>query len=149
MYTSRLVGCKQGRYKPRYQPVKTKCRRFKPKYFACSAKRTQDRPKISTCRQIKKVQAETFNMHGKRRKGHGLKLQCLQQRRRRLQLSICSVQAGRGFVTTAWRILRLRMEERSPIWRVAANILNKQSRTAGKVWSSSLGVGRGTNNSSP
>jgi hypothetical protein len=35
-------------------------------------------------------------------------------------------------VTTAWRILRLRMEERPPIWRVAANILNKQSRTADK-----------------
>jgi hypothetical protein len=34
------------------------------------------------------------------------------------------------------------------IWRVAANILNKQSRTADKGWSSSLGVGRGTNNSS-
>ena len=28
-------------------------------------------------------------------------------------------------VTTAWRILRLRMEERPPIWRQAANILNK------------------------
>jgi hypothetical protein len=27
-------------------------------------------------------------------------------------------------VTTSWRILRLRMEERPPIWRVAANILN-------------------------
>jgi hypothetical protein len=27
------------------------------------------------------------------------------------------------------------------IWRVAANILNKQSRTADKGWSSSLGVG--------
>jgi len=27
-------------------------------------------------------------------------------------------------VTTVWRILRLRMEERPPIWRVAANILN-------------------------
>jgi hypothetical protein len=26
------------------------------------------------------------------------------------------------------------------VWRVAANILNKQSRTAGKGWSSSLGV---------
>ena len=33
-------------------------------------------------------------------------------------------------VTTAWRFLRLRMEERPPIWRVAGNILNKQSRTA-------------------
>jgi hypothetical protein len=29
------------------------------------------------------------------------------------------------------------------IWRVAANILNKQSRTADSGWSSSLGVGRG------
>jgi hypothetical protein len=34
------------------------------------------------------------------------------------------------------------------IWRVAANILNKQSQTAEKGWSSSLGVGRGANNSS-
>ena len=30
-------------------------------------------------------------------------------------------------VTTAWRFLRLRTEERSTLWRVAANILNKQS----------------------
>ena len=44
-------------------------------------------------------------------------------------------------VTMARRILRLRMEERPPIWRVAANILNKQSRTADKGLSSSLGVG--------
>jgi hypothetical protein len=29
------------------------------------------------------------------------------------------------------------------IWTVAANILNKQSRTADKGWPSSLGVGRG------
>jgi hypothetical protein len=35
------------------------------------------------------------------------------------------------------------------IWRVAANILNKQSRTVDKGWSSNLGVGRGANNSSP
>jgi hypothetical protein len=33
-------------------------------------------------------------------------------------------------------------------WRVAANILNKQSRTADKGWSSSLGVGCGANNPS-
>jgi hypothetical protein len=33
------------------------------------------------------------------------------------------------------------------IWRVAADILNKQSRTADKGWPSSLGVGRGANNS--
>jgi hypothetical protein len=32
------------------------------------------------------------------------------------------------------------------IWRVAANILNKQLRTADKGWSSSLGVGLGANN---
>jgi hypothetical protein len=50
-------------------------------------------------------------------------------------------------VTTAWHDLRLRMEERPAVWRVAANILNKQSRTADKAWSSSLGVGRGANNS--
>jgi hypothetical protein len=35
------------------------------------------------------------------------------------------------------------------VWRVAANILNKQSRTSDKGWSSSLVVGRGANNSSP
>jgi hypothetical protein len=35
------------------------------------------------------------------------------------------------------------------IWRVATNILNKQSRTTDKGWSSSLGVGRGADNSSP
>ena len=45
------------------------------------------------------------------------------------------------WVTTAWRVLRLQMEERPPIWRVAANKLNKQSRTADKGWSSSLGLG--------
>jgi hypothetical protein len=35
------------------------------------------------------------------------------------------------------------------MWNVAANVLNKQSRTADKEWYSSLGVGRGANNSSP
>ena len=34
-------------------------------------------------------------------------------------------------------------------WREAANVLNKQSQTAVKRWPSSLGVGRGANNSSP
>jgi hypothetical protein len=52
-------------------------------------------------------------------------------------------------VTTAWRVLRLPMEERPPIWTVAANILNKQLRTAEKGCSSRLGVGRGANKSSP
>jgi hypothetical protein len=32
-------------------------------------------------------------------------------------------------------------------WKAAANILNKQPRTADKGWSSSLGVGCGANNS--
>ena len=52
-------------------------------------------------------------------------------------------------VTEARRVLRLRIKERPPIWRVAANIFNKQSQTAEKGWSFSFGVGRGANNSSP
>jgi hypothetical protein len=52
-------------------------------------------------------------------------------------------------VTTAWRVLRLRMEERPPIWRVAVNKLNKQPRRADENWSSNLGVERGANNLSP
>jgi hypothetical protein len=35
------------------------------------------------------------------------------------------------------------------IWRVAANVLNKQLQTAYKEWSSSLGVGYEANSSSP
>jgi hypothetical protein len=35
------------------------------------------------------------------------------------------------------------------VWRVAANLLKKQSRTADEGWSSTLGVGRWANNSSP
>jgi hypothetical protein len=42
-------------------------------------------------------------------------------------------------VTTAWRVLGLRMEERPAIWRAAANVLNKESRTADRRWSSSMG----------
>jgi hypothetical protein len=37
------------------------------------------------------------------------------------------------------------MEKRPAVWRVAANILNKQSRTADKAWPSSLEIGRGAN----
>jgi hypothetical protein len=44
-------------------------------------------------------------------------------------------------VTMAWLVLRLQMEERTPIWRVAVKTLNKQSLTTDKVWSSSLEVG--------
>jgi hypothetical protein len=52
-------------------------------------------------------------------------------------------------VTTAWRVLRLRMEQGPPMYKVAANVLNEQSRTDDKGWSSSSGVGRGANNSLP
>jgi len=51
-------------------------------------------------------------------------------------------------VTTAWRVLRLWMEERPPIWRVVANVLNKQPLTADKGWPSVLMVWGGANNSS-
>ena len=40
-------------------------------------------------------------------------------------------------VSTARRVLALRVEERPPIWRVAANELNNQYRTADRGWSSS------------
>ena len=50
-------------------------------------------------------------------------------------------------VTTAWRVLRLQMEERPPIWRLTANILNKQSLTADNGWSTNLEIGRAANNS--
>jgi hypothetical protein len=46
------------------------------------------------------------------------------------------------------RVLKMRMVERPPVWRVAGNILNKQSRTADTGCSSNLGFGRGENNSS-
>ena len=41
------------------------------------------------------------------------------------------------------------MEERPPVWRVAANILYSQSRTADNGWTSSLGNGGVANNFSP
>ena len=44
-------------------------------------------------------------------------------------------------VTTAWRVLSLRIGDRPAIWRVAANILNKQSRTAEEGGSSGLEMG--------
>jgi hypothetical protein len=43
----------------------------------------------------------------------------------------------------------LQVEERPPIWRAAADIFNKKSRTDNKGWSSRLGFGRDANNSSP
>ena len=39
-------------------------------------------------------------------------------------------------VIKEWRVLRFRIEERPPIWREAANVLNKESRTTEKGWSS-------------
>jgi len=53
-----------------------------------------------------------------------------------------------GSLSPAWCVLTLRMEEWPPIWRVAVNILNKQSQTADKGWFSSLRVGQGSKNSS-
>jgi hypothetical protein len=50
-----------------------------------------------------------------------------------------------SLVTTAWQVAV--GGDALQIWRVAANILNKQSRTADKGWPSSLGVGRGVNSS--
>jgi hypothetical protein len=44
-------------------------------------------------------------------------------------------------VTTAWRVLRLRLEERPPIRRVAANILNKQSGQPTKGGPPACGLG--------
>jgi hypothetical protein len=54
-----------------------------------------------------------------------------------------------SLVATAWRVLTLRMDETTSIRRLAANVMNKQSRTADKGWSSSLELGHGTNNTSP
>jgi hypothetical protein len=51
-------------------------------------------------------------------------------------------------VTTAWSVLRLRMEEWPPTMEVAVNILNKQPRTNYKGWSTSLGVEREAKNPS-
>jgi hypothetical protein len=58
---------------------------------------------------------------------------------RRLEIHMLSGSA----VTTAWRVLRLRMEK--AVCRYA-NILNTQSRTADRGWSSSLGSEWGLTN---
>jgi hypothetical protein len=56
-----------------------------------------------------------------------------------------------GSLSAARRVLRLSADgaEGLRMWRVAASILNKQSRTADNGWSSSLMVGRWSNTSSP
>jgi len=52
---------------------------------------------------------------------------------------------------TAWHTLtQIGDGGDSPLmWRLAANVMYKQSQAAGKEWFSSLAVGQGTNNSSP
>jgi hypothetical protein len=52
-------------------------------------------------------------------------------------------------VAQKWKILPPPTCLESSSVREAANILNKQSQTADEGWSSSFGVGRGANNSSP
>jgi hypothetical protein len=52
-------------------------------------------------------------------------------------------------VTSTWHVSRLWMEERPPVWRVAADILNNESWTADKGWPSNLGFGQDANNFSP
>jgi hypothetical protein len=47
-----------------------------------------------------------------------------------------------------WHFFRLHTEKRPPIWRIAANIMNKKPWASNKGLSSSLGVGQGANNSS-
>jgi hypothetical protein len=37
-------------------------------------------------------------------------------------------------VTTAWRVLRLQLEEQPPVWRVAVNKLNKPTRGGPPSW---------------
>jgi hypothetical protein len=44
-------------------------------------------------------------------------------------------------------MVRTQVADGREIWMVAADMLNKKSRTAEKVWSSSLWAGRGANNS--
>ena len=44
-------------------------------------------------------------------------------------------------VTSGLSVISLRMEEQPPMRRVAANILNRQSQTSDKGWSSSRGLG--------
>jgi hypothetical protein len=52
-------------------------------------------------------------------------------------------------VTAAWRPHAVDGADSLQIWKVAANILNKQSQTADKGWSFGLVVGRGPTGCSP
>jgi hypothetical protein len=56
-------------------------------------------------------------------------------------------------ITMVWRVLvgggGADGGDSSQIWRVSGNIINKQSRTVDRGWSSSFVVGRGANTFSP
>jgi hypothetical protein len=54
--------------------------------------------------------------------------------------------SSRTLVTTAWQLLRVRIEKTASSY---ANMLNKNSRTADKVWSSSLWGGGGGGGGGP
>ena len=61
-------------------------------------------------------------------------------------LSLCSARSIQSIPphstpwrSMAWGVLKFWRSGHPPIWRVAANILNKQYRTGEKRWSSSLG----------
>jgi len=64
---------------------------------------------------------------------------------KRLSYEVVDSHGKRVHVTTTSNLLSLRMQESSPARKVAANVLNKQSRTAEKEWSSSLGFAQGGN----
>jgi hypothetical protein len=61
----------------------------------------------------------------------------------------CRIKTIGGFlVTSAWRGPQVANGgDGLHIWKVPANILNKQSRTDDKGWASSMEVGHGTSNS--
>jgi hypothetical protein len=50
-------------------------------------------------------------------------------------------------VAIARRVFLVQAEDSLQVWRVPANIFNKELLTANKGWYNSLGVGRGVKNS--
>jgi hypothetical protein len=52
-----------------------------------------------------------------------------------------SIRVISGSVTTAWRVLRLRMEEQPKIYRVAANILHSSRGEPARGGSPAWGLG--------
>jgi hypothetical protein len=66
------------------------------------------------------------------------------------KLNVCGLDARVRWVPCQHGMARPQVadtEDGLQIWRVAENILNKQSRAADKGWCSSFGVGHGANNS--